>query len=175
MIDSDGFRANVAMILMNRRGKIFWGKRIHQQSWQFPQGGVKRKEAVLAAMYRELFEEVGLLPRDVEVIAVTKYWLKYRLPKRLIRDTRPLCIGQKQKWFLLRLRGPDSTIELGRSEMPEFDGWRWVDYWYPVSHVVDFKRQVYRKALGCFARMAKGRGSHHRHGTEQVKEGNRGA
>ncbi|MFZ9036004.1 MAG: RNA pyrophosphohydrolase [Francisellaceae bacterium] len=150
MIDQEGFRANVAIVLLNDQNQVFWGKRVHQTSWQFPQGGLNPGETPIEAMYRELKEEVGLNPCDVEVIAATRTWLRYRLPRSLIRRNNPLCIGQKQKWFLLRLKSADETIDLRVNKKPEFDAWRWVNYWYPTEKVVPFKRHVYRKALEYF-------------------------
>lgn len=150
LIDAEGFRANVAMVILNSRGQVFWGRRCHQSAWQFPQGGVNPGESALQAMYRELQEEVGLLPQDVEVILATDRWLKYRLPKKFIRRQEPVCIGQKQKWFLLRLRSPDEAINLTATDSPEFDGWKWVHYWRPAREVVGFKRRVYKQALRYF-------------------------
>lgn len=150
MIDAEGYRANVGIIIINNRGKVFWAKRIRQRSWQFPQGGINDNELALAAMYRELYEEVGLKPQHVEVIAATRSWLKYRLPSHMVRRNDNTCIGQKQKWFLLRLVSEESTICFTRTNSPEFDGWRWVDYWYPLSQVISFKRHVYRRALEYF-------------------------
>lgn len=148
MIDSDGFRPNVGIILCNGRGKLFWGRRIGQDAWQFPQGGIKANETALEALYRELAEEVGLRPDDVEVLGYTQGWLRYRLPPYLVRQNRqPVCIGQKQVWFLLRLLCDEDSFCLDACEQPEFDGWRWVDYWDPLGEVVFFKRGVYRRAL----------------------------
>ena len=148
MIDSDGFRPNVGIILSNDQGQVLWARRIGQDAWQFPQGGIKHDETVEEALYRELLEEVGLRSHDVEVLACTRGWLRYRLPKRMVRyNSQPVCIGQKQKWFLLRMVSDDATVNLGNSGNPEFDGWRWVSYWYPLDQVVAFKRDVYRKAL----------------------------
>ncbi|NOX27372.1 MAG: RNA pyrophosphohydrolase [Gammaproteobacteria bacterium] len=148
MIDKDGFRYNVGIILANDKGKLFWGRRIGQDAWQFPQGGMRRDETHEQAMYRELEEEIGLQPEHVEVLGVTKDWLRYRLPQRLIRhDSKPTCVGQRQIWYLLRLVGSENDLRLDFSEKPEFDGWRWVQYWYPVTRVVPFKRKVYKKAL----------------------------
>ncbi len=148
MIDSDGFRPNVGIILANQHNEVLWARRIGQDSWQFPQGGIKNRETPEDALYRELYEEVGLEAADVDVIAQTNGWLRYRLPKRLIRhNSHPLCIGQKQKWFLLRMLSDDSVVSVSQSNSPEFDGWEWVSYWYPLGQVVSFKREVYRRAL----------------------------
>jgi len=148
VIDSEGYRPNVGIILCNADGRLFWAKRIGQHSWQFPQGGIRRDESPEQAMFRELAEEVGLRPEHVEVIGCTKGWLRYRLPKRLIRrGNQPPCIGQKQVWFLLRMLGGEEAVCLDSSERPEFDHWQWVDYWYPLRAVVPFKRHVYWRAL----------------------------
>ncbi len=148
MIDSDGYRANVGIILSNQKGQVLWAQRMGQDAWQFPQGGVKPDETAEQAMFRELWEEIGLREEDVELIAATNSWLRYKLPRRMVRHhSRPVCIGQKQKWFLLRLTGDESRLNLKATDDPEFEGWRWVDYWYPVKHVVYFKKRVYRCAL----------------------------
>lgn len=148
MIDSEGFRPNVGIILVNSLGQVLWARRVGQDAWQFPQGGIHQDESPEQAMYRELKEEIGLLPEDVELLAVTRGWLRYRLPKRMIRrHSLPMCVGQKQKWFLLRMLSHDSAVRIDQSETPEFDGWQWVSYWYPLGQVVSFKREVYRKAM----------------------------
>jgi putative (di)nucleoside polyphosphate hydrolase len=121
---------------------------VHRDGWQFPQGGMNSDETPLEAMYRELREEVGLLPEHVELLHSTPGWLRYRLPSRCIRPgEKPRCIGQKQVWFLLRLLACESNLRLDLNARPEFDRFRWVDYWYPVEHVVAFKREVYTRAL----------------------------
>lgn len=148
MIDSDGFRPNVGIVLANPKGQVLWARRVGQQAWQFPQGGIKDHESPEEALFRELEEEVGLRPEDVRVLAMTKGWLRYRLPKHLLRrHSKPMCIGQKQKWFLLQMLSPDERVNFSCSDKPEFDYWQWVSYWYPVSQVVLFKRDVYRRAL----------------------------
>ncbi|MGB5606510.1 MAG: RNA pyrophosphohydrolase [Gammaproteobacteria bacterium] len=148
MIDSDGFRPNVGIILTNPQGRLLWARRIGQEAWQFPQGGIHTDETPAEAMYRELGEEVGLQPEQVEVMGSTRGWLRYRLPRQYVRRTsRPLCIGQKQVWFMLRLLCKDSAVSLDLTGKPEFDHWRWVDYWHPLGEVVAFKRNVYRRAL----------------------------
>ncbi len=147
-IDKHGFRLNVGIILCNQERKVLWARRVGQQAWQFPQGGIRPNETPEQAMYRELKEEIGLDPGHVRLIGSTQNWLHYRLPKHMIRYGRkPLCIGQKQLWYILELLGDDSDIRLNLSGKPEFDGWRWVDYWFPLQQVVSFKREVYRSAL----------------------------
>jgi len=148
MIDTDGFRANVGILLSNREGKLFWARRAGMEAWQFPQGGIRDDENAETAMYRELKEEIGLLPEHVKVIASTDDWLRYWLPQKFIRyNLHPLCIGQKQIWYLLRLVAAESHVRLDVSANPEFDNWRWIDYQEAVRQVVDFKRDVYEKAL----------------------------
>ena len=148
MIDSRGFTPNVGIIICNSRGQLLWAKRIGQDAWQFPQGGIRHGERLQHALFRELKEEVGLDPEDVEIISSTKGWLYYQLPKNLIRQhSNPVCIGQKQKWYLLGLRAPEDKIDLVSNNTPEFDDWQWVSFWYPLSQVIDFKREVYRQAL----------------------------
>lgn len=148
MIDSDGFRPNVGIIVANRRGQVLWAKRVGQNAWQFPQGGINDDESPEEALHRELYEEVGLESGDVRILACTRGWLRYRLPLRLLRrGTCPLCIGQKQKWFLLELLSPDERVRMDCFGAPEFEDWCWVNYWYPLGSVVAFKRDVYRRAM----------------------------
>jgi putative (di)nucleoside polyphosphate hydrolase len=148
MLDKDGYRPNVGIILLNRRNEVFWGKRIREHSWQFPQGGIKRGESPEQAMFRELEEEVGLRPDHVRIIARTRDWLRYEVPDHWVRrEWRGHYRGQKQIWYLLRLVGRDSDIQLRASQHPEFDAWRWNQYWVPLDSVIEFKRDVYRLAL----------------------------
>jgi putative (di)nucleoside polyphosphate hydrolase len=153
MLDRDGFRPNVGIILLNQRSQVFWGKRIRTHSWQFPQGGIDRGENPEQAMFRELHEEVGLFPQHVHVLARTRDWLRYEVPDRFIRrDARGHYKGQKQIWFLLQLVGHDWDLNLRATDHPEFDAWRWNDYWVPLDVVVEFKRGVYEMALTELAR-----------------------
>lgn len=155
MIDAQGFRANVGIVLLNAQGQVFWGRRIGMSAWQFPQGGVNPDESLDEAMFRELREEVGLEPTDVDVIGCTRRWLRYRLPRRYIRhDQQPLCIGQKQRWYILRLTSNDDRVDLRWAPEPEFDRWRWIDYWDSLRYVVSFKRGVYERALHELAPLA---------------------
>ena len=148
LIDSDGFRHNVGIVLSNDAGRVFWARRCGMDAWQFPQGGIREGESPEQAMFRELQEEIGLSAEQVQVVGRTQGWLSYRLPERYIRHhCKPVCIGQKQIWFILRLLTDASAVSLDTCKRPEFDCWRWVDYWYPLHEVVVFKRDVYQRAL----------------------------
>lgn len=148
VIDRAGYRLNVGIILINDSGRVFWGRRQGQDAWQFPQGGLATGETALEAMYRELGEEIGLEKNDVDVLGSTKRWLKYRLPKQYLRHgSTPLVIGQKQKWYLLKLVASEQKVRLDLSDSPEFDSWRWIDYYEPQDNVIFFKKQVYMQAL----------------------------
>ena len=161
MIDREGYRPNVGIILCNARNQVFWGKRVNQHAWQFPQGGINAGETPEQAMYRELEEEVGLLPDHVRILGRTREWLRYDVPTHWTRrDNRGLYRGQKQIWFLLRLTGRDCDVSLRASSHPEFDAWRWNDYWIPMDTVVDFKREVYRLALEELERFLQKDGRH---------------
>lgn len=147
-IDAEGFRANVGIILVNAEDKLMLGGRVGAKGWQFPQGGMLEGETPEQAMFRELREEVGLLPDDVDVLGVTQDWLRYRLPDKFIRrHSKPLCIGQKQRWFMLRLVSGEDSVRFDCGEKPEFDRCRWVSFWRPVNEVIYFKRRVYVRAL----------------------------
>ena len=155
LIDAQGYRANVGIVLIRDAGDVFLGGRSDGRGWQFPQGGVQRDESAEQALYRELREEVGLEPDDVQVLAATRQWLRYRLPRRYVRRrSQPMCIGQKQRWFLLRMLGGEDRLRFNLTEQPEFDSWRWVDYWSPVREVIYFKRNVYARALDELGRQA---------------------
>jgi putative (di)nucleoside polyphosphate hydrolase len=149
VVDADGYRPNVGIVLANGRGQVLWARRVGGfDAWQFPQGGIMAAETPEEALYRELHEEVGLTTNCVQILACTNGWLKYELPRRLRRaNSEPHFRGQKQKWFLLRMLACDSEVCVDLGARPEFDHWRWVSYWYPVGQVVDFKREVYRAAL----------------------------
>lgn len=148
MIDRNGYRPNVGIVLLNARNEVFWGKRVRQDAWQFPQGGIKSGESPEQAMYRELMEEVGLQPHHVRILGRTRGWLRYDVPEQWIRrEWRSHYRGQKQIWYLLRMVGRDCDVRLRASERPEFDAWRWSEYWLPLEHVIDFKRDVYQQAL----------------------------
>ncbi len=150
MLDREGFRPNVGIVLLNRHNQVFWGKRIRTLSWQFPQGGIDQGETPEQAMFRELNEEVGLHPHHVAILARTQDWLRYEVPEKFIRrDARGFYRGQKQIWYLLQLLQTthDEEINLEATNAPEFDAWEWHDFWVPLTTVVEFKRDVYSRAL----------------------------
>jgi len=162
MIDRDGYRSNVGIVLCNARGEVFWGKRVKQDAWQFPQGGIQSGETPEQAMYRELQEETGLLPQHVTILGRTREWLRYDVPQSWVkRDCRGIYRGQKQIWYLLKLVGRDCDVRLRASDHPEFDAWRWHNYWQPAREVVDFKQEVYRLALGELERYLGHLNKHH--------------
>jgi putative (di)nucleoside polyphosphate hydrolase len=149
MLDRDGFRPNVGIILLNQ----------------------DRGETPEQAMFRELHEEVGLQPEHVRIIARTRDWLRYEVPDRYIRrDARGHYKGQKQIWYLLQLMGQDWNLNLRATNHPEFDAWRWNDYWVPLDVVVEFKRGVYEMALTELARFL----PRHDHRNRYLRSGMRG-
>jgi putative (di)nucleoside polyphosphate hydrolase len=164
VIDADGFRANVGIVLMRapqaegpkaQAPRVFLGRRSGGRGWQFPQGGVRAGEPVEEAVYRELAEEIGVERGSVELLGQTSEWMAYRLPPRYIRrNQHPLCIGQKQRWFLLRLTTDEATFDFARTGEPEFDRFRWASWWEPVREVIFFKRSVYAAALTELAPLA---------------------
>lgn len=154
IIDRDGFRANVGVVLMHRE-RVFFGRRTGGRGWQFPQGGVRLGETLEETLYRELGEEIGVDEAAVELLGQTSRWLRYRLPERYVRrNQHPVCIGQKQRWFLLRLKTESAGFEFGRTLEPEFDQWRWLPWWEPVREVIYFKRRVYAQVLAELAPVA---------------------
>ena len=114
MVDADGFRPNVGIVLTNDLGQVLWARRVGgRDAWQFPQGGINTRESVEDALYRELFEEVGLESRSVDILARTDGWLRYRLPRKMRRhNSSPGFVGQKQKWFLLRMLSEDNSVNV---------------------------------------------------------------
>jgi putative (di)nucleoside polyphosphate hydrolase len=148
LIDGEGYRANVGIILMRDTGQVFLGRRTGGRGWQFPQGGVRQGESPEEAVYRELHEEIGLTRDAVKLLAQTSDWLHYKLPKRYQRrNGSGFVIGQKQRWFLLHFGQPDARFSFDHTDEPEFDDYRWADYWEPVREVIFFKRPVYVRAL----------------------------
>ena len=129
-------------------------------------------ESAIEAMVRELREEIGLERADIEILGMTKRWLKYKLPKQYLRHgTIPLVIGQKQKWFLLRLVASEQKIRLDLSDSPEFDSWRWIDFQEPANQVIFFKKQVYVEALNELESLLKKRRTYPRTGRKHSSHG----
>ena len=152
MIDSEGYRANIGIVITNEKKQILLAKRYKQDAWQLPQGGIDKGETELDALYRELEEEVGLAREQVSLVAKTPKWLRYELPMEHIRrKQKPTCIGQKQVWYLLKLVSNDTDISLNLHNKVEFDDWKWVDYWSPVDEVINFKKEVYEDMLKALA------------------------
>ncbi len=149
-LDRDGYRKNVGIIVCNDQAQVLWARRIRHDGWQFPQGGIEPSESARDAAYRELYEEIGLNPEDVHLLGCTDKWLRYDVPyapkTNYFRRSRGFR-GQKQRWFLFHLLAEETNVRLDASSNPEFDHWKWVDYWRPVQQIVDFKRAVYRRAL----------------------------
>ena len=152
MIDSEGYRANVGIVITNDKQQILLAKRYQQEAWQLPQGGIDKGESELEALFRELDEEIGLSAEHVEVMAKTPKWLRYDLPDYHIRrKQKPICVGQKQVWFLLKLTSDESNIKLDTHSDIEFDDWEWVDYWHPIEEVIEFKKMIYEDMLKSLA------------------------
>lgn len=148
MIDEQGYRPNVGIILCNQQNQVFWARRCGQNGWQFPQGGINPQETPEQALFRELNEEVGLAPEHVHIMGRTQDWLRYDIPAQFSRSPRTSHFrGQKQIWFLLRFLGSAEHVRLNACDRPEFDSWRWVEYWSTLEQIVEFKRAVYEQAL----------------------------
>lgn len=143
-----GYRLNVGLIIANENGELLLCKRKKMNSWQFPQGGIDFGESPIKAAKRELFEEVGISSKSVTLIESLDDWLKYEIPKKSRRrnflDRK--FKGQKQKWFLFKLK---KNVEVTFENDPdnEFDDFKWVSYWYPLNVIISFKEKVYREVL----------------------------
>lgn len=151
IFDGRGYRYNVGIVIVNALNEVFWARRSGQNAWQFPQGGMCAGESAREAMWRELTEETGLLPEHVDFLGESRSWLSYRLPVRFRRPKGKgfvQCVGQRQKWYLLRLRdGAEAFVNLKGHDEVEFDRWCWLNYWQAGREVVSFKRGVYCQAL----------------------------
>ena len=158
MIDRDGYRPNVAIVLCNSRNQVFWGKRIKEHAWQFPQGGIKPGETPEQAMYRELQEETGLEPQHVKILGRTREWLHYNVPIHWVkREWRGTYKGQKQIWFLLRLVGPRLRHQPARERaIPSSTRGAGTTTGCPLEAVIDFKREVYRLGARAARRLPRG-------------------
>ena len=146
--NSEGYRPNVAMVVINSTNKVLICRRKNTRTWQFPQGGIDNGEDIKKAMYRELSEEVGLSKDDVSLVGESEGTITYDIPKTIrSKVLGGKFKGQEQKWFLLKLKKDNSEIKLDNETFPEFDKYEWVSFWQPLNRIVDFKREAYRKAL----------------------------
>ena len=144
----EGYRKNVAMVVMNNNGQVLICRRKGTENWQFPQGGIDNNELLEEAMYRELYEEVGLKRFDVSITGKTKHAIKYDIPSSIrSKVLGGKFKGQLQTWFLLKIKDDNYSINLNCDDFPEFDMFDWVSYWYPMSKIVEFKKEAYREAL----------------------------
>jgi putative (di)nucleoside polyphosphate hydrolase len=146
------YRANVGVVLINRDGRIFAGRRIDSDSpaWQMPQGGIDDGEKPRKAALRELREETGVSKDLVEFVAKTTGWLTYDLPPELLGKVwGGKYRGQRQKWFLFRFLGRDDQIDID-TDHPEFDQWRWIGADELLDSIVPFKRAVYEQVIRAF-------------------------
>ena len=152
LIFDDGFRANVGIVIFNQKLQVFFAKRRYQSGWQFPQGGIQLGESPKKAMFRELLEETGLDKKSVEIIYVSDHWYDYRIPKKSIRKATKgtTVIGQRQKWFLLKLKDQSTSIVLNTSSEQEFDSWKWIAPDLSIKQVIGFKQDVYKKVISEF-------------------------
>ncbi len=146
-IDALPYRPCVGLMVLNAQGKIFVAQRndMRSMAWQMPQGGVDKGEEPREAALRELEEEIGT--GDAEILAESADWHSYELPRELVGKLwKGRYRGQRQKWFALRLRGGDETINI-ETEHPEFSAWKWADIAEVVDMAVPFKRDLYRKIV----------------------------
>ena len=143
------YRPCVGLMVVNKRKNFFTPQRLDFTStaWQMPQGGIDGGEEALHAAYRELSEETSITENDVELLAVSRGWFSYDLPKELVSKLwNGLYRGQKQKWFLMRFIGNDDDINLN-TEIPEFSCWRWSTRQQLIESIVPFKKDLYRAVL----------------------------
>ena len=146
--NNEGYRPNVAMVVINSMNKVLICRRKNTRTWQFPQGGIDNGEDIKKAMYRELAEEVGLSKADVSLVGESEGTITYDIPKTIrSKVLGGKFKGQEQKWFLLKLKKDNSEIKLDNEAFPEFDKYEWVSFWQPLNRIVDFKREAYREAL----------------------------
>ncbi|MGR3617571.1 MAG: RNA pyrophosphohydrolase [Paracoccaceae bacterium] len=146
------YRPCVGIVLLNEGGKIFVGQRKDRDTdaWQMPQGGVDDGENPRDAALRELWEETGVTPDLVTIVAETEGWLPYDLPHDLVpKIWKGRFRGQEQKWYLMRFHGQNDQVDI-ETEHPEFAEWKWQDPERLVAEIVPFKKQVYEQVLNAF-------------------------
>ena len=143
------YRPCVGIMLVNRDGKVFVGQRLDNvvEAWQMPQGGIDEGEDAKAAALRELGEETGIGPENVEIIAKAKDEHFYDLPPELLGKLwGGKYRGQRQYWYLARFLGQDSDVNI-QTKHPEFRSWKWADPETLPELIVPFKRKLYRDIL----------------------------
>ncbi len=139
---SQTFRAGVGAIILNQDNQVLGLERKDiPGAWQVPQGGLKEGETPLEAVKREVCEETGIQPGDLELLGTAPRWLAYELPEEM--RTKKIGRGQVQRWFLFRFQGSDQLITLG--DQKEFRAWKWTTMDKLTSEVVPFKQPVYRE------------------------------
>ena len=150
-MNDKSYRKNVGLIVLNQKNQLLVCRRKDQQTWQFPQGGIDAGESPRAAAHRELFEEVGIKQKDVEILQKSSHWYQYDLPQKYKKRSESMkrFRGQTQKWFLFKARA-ELEINLLNEVEQEFVDHKWVSFWYPLSHIVPFKKDVYAKVLNEF-------------------------
>ncbi len=158
MSHHDNYRPCVGIMLLNRQGLVFIGRRLFpaadrepEHAWQMPQGGIDEGEDPFAAALRELLEETNVT--SVNLLAESPDWYRYDVPGGMVKKSGAHFAGQKQKWFALRFEGDESEInvdEPGGVAHPEFDAWRWERMEELPNLVVPFKRPVYEQVIAAF-------------------------
>jgi len=146
------YRPCVGVVLINRAGLIFAGRRIDTTAaaWQMPQGGIDDGEKPRVAALRELREETGVTADLVELVDKAPGWVTYDLPPDLLgRVWGGKFRGQRQKWFLFRFLGTDDQVNIATAH-PEFSEWRWIGADEMLTAIVPFKRAVYAQVIATF-------------------------
>ena len=149
-MNNKSYRKGVGIIIVNSDLQFFLGKRIGADAWQFPQGGIDEGETPEDALYRELYEETGLESDKIEILDKSKRWLVYHIP-HVFQRSKKRYDGAMQKWFLLKITGSDSDVNLNATGHAEFDAWKWGDKKTAIKSVIKFKRKVYESILNEFS------------------------
>lgn len=144
------YRDNVGMVIIDDNCNVLCFERKGAfRKWQFPQGGIDKNESAVDAMYRELFEETGIKKNQVELIYTSKNWFYYQIPRTLIRKKKVFG-GQKQKWFLLKLKVDTGIKEFVQNESQEFSDFKWMSFEQAIDCVIKFKKEVYQDVYNEF-------------------------
>ena len=149
------YRMGVGIMLINKQGQVFVGKRIDTSSeeWQMPQGGIDAGEDELTAALREMEEEVGT--GNASLIYESKDYYYYDLPDELIPKVwGGKFRGQKQRWFAFLFEGDDAQINL-QTQHPEFCKWQWIEANQLPEVIVPFKKDIYSAILKEFSNVIK--------------------